>query len=78
MDLRVQFPGVGVGSACHKGVVGLADVEGVKVGEDHLRNGQDHGEEPYGCCSEADLSCGPLNVHGFDNGLVPGTSRKLI
>lgn len=54
VDLRVQPPGVGVGGAGHKGLVGAAGGgEGVQVREDGLGDGQGNGEDPDGSRSHA-------------------------
>lgn len=54
VDLRVQPPGVGVGGAGHKGLVGAAGgSEGVQVREDGLGDGQGNGEDPDGSRSHA-------------------------
>lgn len=46
VDFGVQVPGMWVGSAGHKCLVGVAGGEGVQVGEHSLRNRQSHREQP--------------------------------
>lgn len=54
VDLWVQPPGVGVGGAGHKGLIGGASGgEGVQVREDGLGDGQGDREDPDGSRSHA-------------------------
>lgn len=46
MDLRVQFPGMGIRGTGDKALIGGGDVEGVEVREDGLRDCQDKREDP--------------------------------
>lgn len=87
MDFWVQLPGVGVGRTGHKCLIGVAGGEGVQVGEDGLRNGQSHREQPDGPRSKTDTECsaGPVDVQRSDYCFVPkqrieicGASLKLV
>lgn len=79
VDFRVQLPGVGVGRAGDKRLVGVAGGEGVQVREDGFGNGQSHREQPDGPHSETDAesSAGPVNVQRFDDGFVPERRRDV-
>lgn len=55
VDFGVQLSSMRVWSTCTECLVGFGYVKGVEVGEHGLGNGQDHGEQPNGGGSQADL-----------------------
>lgn len=58
MDLWVQFPSMGIRSACDKALIGGGDIEGVEVGENGLGDSQDQREYPDECRSQYNAGSG--------------------
>ena len=75
----MQFPGVGIGGARDKGLVGAGDVEGLQVWEDGLGHGQEQGQEPdeRRLQDDAGRGAGRLDVQGLHDGSVSGTFRGI-
>ncbi len=73
MDLRVQFPSMGIRGTGDEGLISGGDVEGVEVGEDGLRDSQEQGDEPNKRRPQDNAGSGArcLDVQGLHDGPVP-------
>lgn len=73
VNLRVQFPSVGVGGASNKALVCRGHIEGVQVRVHSLGDCQDEGEDPDECGSQENAGCGGrfLKIKGLHDGPVP-------
>lgn len=76
VDLGVQVPSLWIGGACHKGVIGPGDGEGVQVGEDGLWYSKGQGQQPDHGGAKADLGVRHLYVHRLDDSLVSDKTER--